>query len=326
MSDDIVAKMKAAADAAIQSATPAEEEAPAEEVTETTLAAKDEEAGEAAEAAEGTEDGPEETEAPAEEEEEVPPTRDIAEEILAVRQAADRRIRQAEARARELEAKLEKAQETVDMSKKQLVDELFRKLRRAPARTFKEYGFDFQDLIDAGMREGQFHDAPFSEIDELKQQMSELRQERERMQREHEERQHAQMLQQARQQFLGEVSAERFPTLFNLFQDDPEPLWQEAQRIAERHEEQHGEAPDDIDVIRHLESKYKTRLERLNGKVTAAPAGTPNPPKKGAPKTITTKAASETRTAGKPFGQLSSDEQKAALLAAVKKATSQATN
>lgn len=330
MSDDLYARMQAAAKAAIETSAPAEE-APAEEP-----AADEPAVAEAAEAAvvddeqpivEAQADG--ETGEPAEEaaeepEEEAQP--DIADQILAVRQAAERRVRQAEARARELEAKLEKADERVNMSRKEVVEDIFRKLRRAPARTFKEFGFDFQELIDAGMREGQFHDGTFSEIDEVKQQIRELQKEREELRAQKEEQQHHQMLREARNEFLGQVSERDYPTLFNMFQDDPEPLWIEAQRIAELHEQQHGEAPDDRAVIRHLEAKYKARLERLSGKAAPAAVSSPAAKKPTAAKTISTKAASETRTAGKPFGQLSAEEQRAALVAAVNKSKQAATN
>lgn len=330
MSDDLYARMQAAAKAAIETSAPAEEsapEAPAEETA--TLEASDAPAAdeqpveaEAPAGDETAEAAPEETE---EETEEAQP--DIADQILAVRQAAERRVRQAEARARELEAKLEKADERVNMSRKEVVEDIFRKLRRAPARTFKEFGFDFQELIDAGMREGQFHDGTFSEIDEVKQQIRELQKEREELRAQKEEQQQRQMLQEARREFLGQVSEREYPTLFNMFQDDPEPLWIEAQRIAELHEEQHGEAPDDRAVIRHLEAKYKARLERLSGKAApAAATSTPAAKKPAGAKTISTKAASETRTAGKPFGQLSAEEQRAALVAAVNKSKQAATN
>lgn len=329
MSDDLYARMQAAAKAAIETSAPAEEaapEAPAEETA--TLEASDAPAAdeqpieaEAQAGEEGEESAAEETE---EETEEAKP--DIADQILAVRQAAERRVRQAESRARELEAKLEKADERVNMSRKEVVEDIFRKLRRAPARTFKEFGFDFQELIDAGMREGQFHDGTFSEIDEVKQQIRELQKEREELRAQKEEQQQRQMLQEARREFLGQVSEREYPTLFNMFQDDPEPLWIEAQRIAELHEEQHGEAPDDRAVIRHLESKYKARLERLSGKAAPAAVSSPAAKKTGSAKTISTKAASETRTAGKPFGQLSAEEQRAALVAAVNKSKQAATN
>jgi len=330
MSDDLYARMQAAAKAAIETSAPAEEAAPEAQAEETaTLEASDAPAAdeqpveaEAQAGEETAEAAPEEAEEETEEEQP-----DVADQILAVRQAAERRVRQAEARARELEAKLEKADERVNMSRKEVVEDIFRKLRRAPARTFKEFGFDFQELIDAGMREGQFHDGTFSEIDEVKQQIRELQKEREELRAQKEEQQQRQMLQEARREFLGQVSEREYPTLFNMFQDDPEPLWIEAQRIAELHEEQHGEAPDDRAVIRHLEAKYKARLERLSGKAApAAATSTPAAKKPAGAKTISTKAASETRTAGKPFGQLSAEEQRAALVAAVNKSKQAATN
>jgi hypothetical protein len=328
MSDELYAKMKAAADTAIQAATPAEDSGESADAAapeeSSTLGGDAPAAEEQPVEAEAQADEGEVTEA-ADEEADEPEQEDLADQILAVRQAADRRVRQAEGRARELEAKLEKMTERVEMSRKEVVEELFKKLRRAPARTFKEHGFEFQDLIDAGMREGQFHDGAFGELDEVRAQIRELQKEREEMQRARQEQEEHKAYQSARREFLGQVSEKQFPTLYNMFQDDPEPLWIEAQRIAEQHEEQHGEAPEDMAVIQYLEKKYRARLERLSGKAPSAPA-VAAAGKKPAPKTISTKAASESRTAGKPFGQLSSEEQRAALVAAVKKATSQATN
>jgi hypothetical protein len=328
VSDDLYARMNAAASEAIKAATPAESgdetvavEAAAEEQPEAT----EPDAAEAGEAEEVSEESEaEEAQAAEAEEEEPAAERDIADEILAVRQAAERRVRQAESRMRELEAKLAKSDERVQQTQKQVVDEIFKRLRRAPARTFKEFGFEFQDLIDAGMREGQMHEGAFGEIDEVRQELKALREERESMRRETEERQMQSQLAEARTSFLRQVSKDQFPTLFNMFEDDVESLWQEAMSVAESHESQHGEQPEDIDVLRYLEDKYKRKLSRLGAAPAAAPA--PVSAQKKGVKTISTKAASETRTAGKPFGQLDADQQKAALLAAVKKATSQPAN
>ena len=325
MSDDLYARMNAAASEAIKSATPedsgdavqaAPEEQP-ETLEEPQAESEVEGEGDEAEKVEEPEAAPEEAEAAEEES-------DIADEILAVRQAAERRVRSAETKVRELQAKLQESEKRVEHVQRQVVDEIFKRLRRSPARTFKEFGFDFQDLIDAGMREGQMHEGAFGEIDEVRQEIRALREERERMREEAESRNAQVQLAEARTSFLRQVSKDKFPTLYNMFEDDVESLWSEAMSVAEAHEEQHGEPPEDMAVIRYLEDKYKRKLSRLG----AAPAATPaqvSQPKK-AVKTISTKAASETRTAGKPFGQLDADQQKAALLAAVKKATSQSTN
>lgn len=325
MSDDLYARMQAAANEAIKSATPPEaDEAPVEEPA--TEAPAEEPAPDGAEAPPDTEPVEAEASEAEDEEETDAPEADIAAEILQVRQAAERRVRAAEAKVRDLEAKLAKSDEKVHHTQKQVIDDLFKKLRRAPARTFKEFGYEFQDLIDAGMREGQFHEGPFSEIDEVREEIKALREERERMRQEAEERQAQSQLAEARTSFLRQVSKDKFPTLFSLFEDDVDSLWQEAISVAEAHESQHGEQPEDLAVIQYLEAKYKKKLAKMGVSHAATPAASPAPMKKGSPKTISTKAASETRTAGKPFGQLNADEQKAALLAAVKKATSQATN
>lgn len=328
MSDDLYARMNAAASEAIKSAggsggedepaaTVEEALAAADESSETTEEPTVEAAEDAEQADEDAEGEPEAESAEADE--------DIADQIIAVRQAAERRVRAAEGKVRELEAKLAKSDERVEQVQRHVIDEIFKRLRRAPARTFKEFGFEFQDLIDAGMREGQMHEGAFGEIDEVKQEIKALREERERMRQETEERQMQAQLAEARTTFLRQVSKDKFPTLYNMFEDDVESLWSEAISVAERYEEQNGEQPEDIQVIRYLEEKYRRKLSRLGG----APAASQAPvaaAKKSSPKTISTKAASETRTAGKPFGQLSAEEQKVALLAAVKKATSQATN
>ncbi len=325
MSDDLVSKMKAAADAAIQSATPensndGEAEAAVEETVE---AASEQDEAAVEEPSEGTEEDSEETEVEAAAPDESDDDEDAADQILAVRQAAERKVRSAEAKVRELEMKLQRAGEYVEQSKKQIVDEIFKKLRRAPARTFQEFGFEFQDLIDAGMREGQFSDGPMNEIDELRQEMRAIKEERERAREEQEHRAAQQQMASAKQSFLGLVSKNDFPTLYNMFQDSPGDLWNEALAIAESHAERTGNPPSDIQVVKHLEQKYAAKLKRLG--VASAPTA-PAAPKKAMAKTLSTKAASETRTAGKPFGQLDADQQKAALLAAVKKATSQAAN
>ena len=314
MSDDLVAKMRAAASSAIAEADAAAEtsapepEAPVAEpeAAPDAPAVEAEEETVEAEAAEG------EPEAEAEEPEADQP--DYAEQVLAIRKQAEARVRKAETYARQLEEKLQYAAKYIEQSKKEVAEDIFKKLRRAPARTFKEFGFDFQELIDAGMREGS-NDQSFGELDEVRKEIAELRREREEAMQERQMAMQERQLHEARHEFLSQVKKTEFPTLFNMFSDDTEALWDEAIRVAERHEAKYGEAPEDIEVIRALERKYAERVKRFGGTVATkaeAPAA-----KKPAAKTLSTKAASETRTAGKPFGQLSRDEQKAALLAAV---------
>lgn len=314
MSEDLVAKMKAAASSAIAEAdAAAETAAPEPEATvedpaadETTAVEAEEESVEAEAAEAEPEAGADEVEA-----DEQP---DYAEQVLAVRKQAEARVRKAENYARQLEEKLQYAAKYIEHSKKEVAEDIFKKLRRAPARTFKEFGFDFQELIDAGMREGS-NDQSFGELDDVRKEIAELRREREEAAAERQAMLQQRQLSDARHEFLSQVKKTEFPALFNMFSDDTEALWEEAIRVAERHEERYGEAPEDIEVIRALEKKYAERVKRFGGTVASkaeAPAA-----KKPAAKTLSTKAASETRTAGKPFGQLSADEQKAALLAAV---------
>ena len=323
MSDDLVSKMKAAADAAIQSATPAESnDGEAEASADESLEAAPEQDETAAEEPTDGEEPSEEVEAEAAESEPAD-DEDVADQILAVRQAAERKVRSAESKVRELESQLKRAGEYIEQSKKQVVEEIFKKLRRAPARTFQEFGFEFQDLIDAGMREGQFSDGPMNEIDELRQEMRAIKEERERARQEQEHQTSQRQMMEAKQSFLGLVSKNAFPTLYSMFEDSPGDLWNEAIAIAESHSERTGQTPSDIQVVKYLEQKYAAKMKRLG----VAPASAASAaPKKAMAKTLSTKAASETRTAGKPFGQLDADQQKAALLAAVKKATTQAAN
>ena len=327
MSDDLVSKMKAAADAAIQSATPAESnDGEAEASADESLEAAPEQDEAAAEEPTDGEEPSEEVEAEAEAAEpESADDEDVADQILAVRQAAERKVRSAESKVRELESQLKRAGEYIEQSKKQVVEEIFKKLRRAPARTFQEFGFEFQDLIDAGMREGQFSDGPMNEIDELRQEMRAIKEDRERARQEQEHQTSQRQMMEAKQSFLGLVSKNAFPTLYSMFEDSPGDLWNEAIAIAESHSQRTGQTPSDIQVVKYLEQKYAAKMKRL-GVAPAAAAAASAAPKKAMAKTLSTKAASETRTAGKPFGQLDADQQKAALLAAVKKATTQAAN
>lgn len=322
MSDDLVTKMQAAADAVIQSANP-EDSGSDEEGQETQDATGEDgqeyqeadatgEDGEAVEAS-ASEDG--ETDGAAEE--------DAADQILAVRQSADRKVRAAESKVRDLESKLQRAGQYIEQSKRQVADDIFKKLRRAPAKTFKEFGFEFQDLIDAGIREGQSAEGPMNEIDELRQEMRGMKEERMRAKEADASRAAQSQVAEAKQSFLGMVSKNEFPTLYGLFEDSPGDLWNEAVAIARDHESRTGRAPDDKQVVKYLEQKYATKMKRFG--VASAPVA-PALAKKPMPRTLSTKAASETRTAGKPFGQLDADQQKAALLAAVKKATLQPAN
>ena len=319
MSDDLVTKMKQAADAAIASqssnedslsASSSEAEAPAEETPE--------EGSSSAEAASGGEEagGDEEEAAP---ETKAEPAED--DEFMFIRRQQEKRVQKAELRAKELESKLSQVTEEVDRTRKQVAEDIFKKLRRKPIATFKEFGLEFQDLIDAGIRETQgTDDRVVTEIDELRAELRELKDERKALKEKDEQASMQRQYEEARNQFLDMVTKKDFPTLYNMFEDDPDALWVEAQRIAEKVAESDDEI-DDMDVIKMLEEKYRARLKKLGGGTLVSAA-----PKKGAPKTLTTKAASEVRTTGKPFGQLSADEQKEALKAAVKKALNQAPN
>lgn len=315
MSDDLFAKMKAAADTAITESTPAESEQSDESVEadapEEQLEAPAEEASE--------------PEAPAEEpSEEAPPVAEASdssgddESIAIIQRQAERRVRQIESKAKLLEKQLAEATHQNEKTREQVAQDIFKKLRRKPAATFKEFGFDFQDLIDAGIRETSGgDDRVVSEIDELREELRALKKDREEMGRIESEKAEVAKLEGARNEFLGMVTKNQFPSLYEWFKDDPHALWDEACRIAEAQGE---DDVDDIQVIQHLEKKYRERLSRFNATPLQASQ------KKQPAKTLSTKAASETRTAGKPFGQLDADQQKAALLAAVKKATSQPAN
>lgn len=312
MSDDLISKMRAAADTVIsaQSSDSAEEaqEESSEESLSTEGEASSEDGADAVEAEEATEEA---------EPEEDPDDAGV----VAIRRQAERRIVRAEARTRELEAQLEQASSQNEKTRSQVAEDIFKKLRRRPVSTFKEFGFEFQDLIDAGIREttGQ-DDRVTSEIDELRGELRELRREREEIKKGEQHAADKQKQAAARGDFLGMVTKRDFPTLYNLFEDDPEALWGEAQRLATSMAA-NGDDISDTLVIRMLDKKYRDRLVRAGG----AAAGKDSP-KRQASKTLSTKAASEVRTSGKPFGQLSADEQKAALQAAVKKALNQSPN
>ena len=321
MSDDLVSKMRQAADAVISSNQPADD-VPLGKSTEQEPEKAEADAAEAEEASEATEEAAEASDEGEADEGVSEPAKDSDDdEFMLIRRQQEKRVQKAELRAKELESKLAQVTEEVDRTKKQVAEDIFKKLRRKPIATFKEFGLEFQDLIDAGIRETQgTDDRVVSEIDELRAELRELREERKAIKEREEEASMQRQYQEARNQFLDMVTKKDFPTLYNMFEDDPDALWVEAQRIAEKVAEQDDEI-DDLEVIKMLEEKYRNRLKKLGGGTPVAAA-----PKKGAPKTLTTKAASEVRTTGKPFGQLSTDEQKEALKAAVKKALNQAPN
>ena len=311
MSDDLVTKMRAAVDQ-VSAATATDDDTPLRAAPEGETAEEKPEETESQEpAAEvAAEDAP--AEEPAEE-----PEAKAAEDddVLIIRKQAERKVAKAEARVKELQGKLEEAVAQNDKTKQQVAEDIFKKLRRKPISTFKEFGLEFQDLIDAGLREmNGSDDRVVSEIDELREELRSIKQEREELKAREEEKAQERAYAEARNEFLDKVTKKQFPTLYNLFEDDPEALWQEAQRIAERLATEDDDI-DDVEVIQMLEEKYRARLKRAGGGL-----GTPAAEKKPQPKTITTKAASEVRTTGKPFGQLSADEQKEALKAAVKQA------
>jgi hypothetical protein len=317
MSDDLITKMRQAADAAIGS-NAGSDEAP-QESSEAESAEAEPTEGESVEA-ESAEQQDEASEESGADTEEKPKDHDD-DEFMLIRRQQEKRVQKAELRAKDLEAKLAAATEEVDRTRKQVAEDIFKKLRRKPIATFKEFGVEFQDLIDAGIRETQgTDDRVVTEIDELRAELRELREERKAVKDREEEATVQRQYQEARNQFLDMVTKKDFPTLYNMFEDDPDALWVEAQRIAEKVAER-DEDIDDIEVIKMLEDKYRARLKKLGGGAQVAAA-----PKKGAPKTLSTKAASEVRTTGKPFGQLSAEEQKEALKAAVKKALNQAPN
>lgn len=321
MSEDLVSKMRQAADAVISSNQPADD-VPLGRSAEQEPEKAEAGAAEAEETSDTTDEAAEASDEGEADEEVSEPAKDSDDdEFMLIRRQQEKRVQKAELRAKELESKLAQATEEVDRTRKQVAEDIFKKLRRKPIATFKEFGLEFQDLIDAGIRETQgTDDRVVSEIDELRNELRELREERKAVKEREEEASMQRQYQEARNQFLDMVTKKDFPTLYNMFEDDPDALWVEAQRIAEKVAEQDDEI-DDLQVIKMLEDKYRTRLRKLGGGAQVAAA-----PKKGAPKTLTTKAASEVRTTGKPFGQLSMDEQKEALKAAVKKALNQAPN
>jgi hypothetical protein len=314
--DELTSKLIAAADVALKESASNngdDGDDSSSEVTETASASPDEPSSTGS----SDDDDSVEAEAGAEaSDEDAPAPADLVDEILAVRSSAERKVRKAEHRVAALEAQLEKAGQAIEQSKQQMVNELFKKLRRAPAKTFQEYGFSFQDLIDAGIREGNGEDSRFADgFDELKQEIQFLKKEREESLRQQETQTQRAQMQQARTEFLSQVDKSKFPTLYSMFYDDRDALWREAISVAQTHERQHGVPPEDSKVIKYLEEKYKARVARLGGGTAE-----PTTAKKPVAKSLSTKASSETRTSGKPFGQLSAEEQREVLLAAAKKA------
>lgn len=315
--DELTSKLIAAADVALKESASNngdDGDDSSSEVTETASASPDEPSSTSSA---DDDDDSVEAEAGAEaSDEDAPAPADLVDEILAVRSSAERKVRKAEHRVAALEAQLEKAGQAIEQSKQQMVNELFKKLRRAPAKTFQEYGFSFQDLIDAGIREGNGEDSRFADgFDELKQEIQFLKKEREESLRQQETQTQRAQMQQARTEFLSQVDKSKFPTLYSMFYDDRDALWREAISVAQTHERQHGVPPEDSKVIKYLEEKYKARVARLGGGTAE-----PTTAKKPVAKSLSTKASSETRTSGKPFGQLSAEEQREVLLAAAKKA------
>lgn len=315
--DELTSKLIAAADTALKESASADGDDgddSSSEVVETASASPEEPSSAASS---DDDDDSVETAAVAEDsDEDAPSQADVVDEIFAVRASAERKVRKAEHRVAALEAQLEKAGQAIEQTKQQMISELFKKLRRAPAKTFQEHGFDFQDLIDAGMREGNREDSRFADgFDELKQEIQFLKKEREESLRQQETQTQRAQMQQARTEFLSQVDKSKFPTLYSMFYDDRDALWREAISVAQTHERQHGVPPEDSKVIKYLEEKYKARVARLGGGTTE-----PTPAKKPVAKSLSTKASSETRTSGKPFGQLSAEEQREVLLAAAKKA------
>lgn len=313
MSDDLVSKMRAAVDQARAASETSSDDVPLRAAPE-----ESEESSPETEEQEGLASEEPAVEAASEEEAEVKEKEApeaVDEDIIFIKKQAERRAVKAEAKARDLEAKLQAATEQNEKTRHQVADDIFKKLRRKPIATFKEFGLEFQDLIDAGIRETQgTDDRVVTEIDELRNELRELKKEREDVKLREQEQAEQKILVEARNDFLDKVTKKQFPTLYNLFEDDPDALWQEAQRVADRMASDGDDDIDDVEVIHMLEEKYRARLRR------AGVGGAAATEKKAQPKTITTKAASEVRTTGKPFGQLSPDDQKAALNAAVKQA------
>lgn len=340
--DDLLARMNAAATQAISAAQkeqPAAETAATEPATEAAEAPAQEEAAQldgaddsgSAPAEGGVDDAGEATEASAETpaEASAAETKDIADEILSVRKAANRRVLAAEKRVAALEAELKQLRASPntssDEARKQIVEDVFNKLRRSPARFFEEHGHKFQDFIDAAIREGESRNSPLgAEFDELRDEMRALRAEREEMRKQRELEERKVNEGRAKNQFLSMVKKTEFPTLFAMFQGSEDRLYAEAVQVAEAHQHQHGEAPSAHAIIKYLESQYAERIKRATGSSSAAPAAEAKKPT--APKTLTTKAVSESRGAGKPFGQLGRDEQRDALLKAVAQASSRTAN
>ena len=152
MSDDLVSKMRAAVDqvrvaTATDDDTPLQASAP-EEAEEQSEAAEQEQA-EPSDTTGELESKADETEEEAKEEKAAEPDEDL----LFVRKQAERKVAKAEARVRDLQSQLEAATQQNEKTKQQVAEDIFKKLRRKPISTFKEFGLEFQDLIDAGLRE-----------------------------------------------------------------------------------------------------------------------------------------------------------------------------
>lgn len=211
-----------------------------------------------------------------------------------------------------------------------------RRFQESPTEAIRELAKDPQDIVDAVVKEGtpewKMIRALQSELEATKAKTSEfdkVRSELESWRKEQEAEKQRAMVEQIRSQFLSEhASPEKLPYTYARY-DSPEEVFEKANALAvqwQRSGLKLGVDFDRNDVAEYLEMQSKKKLSSL-GIAPQQASGVAGKSAGSAPKvlangsrTLSAATGSERRTSPKPIGEMTPEEERAALLEAVRDA------
>jgi hypothetical protein len=195
------------------------------------------------------------------------------------------------------------------------LDGFKRKLAQSPLTALQELGVNLDEFTQAAIEENTPQSRMLSQMKAMEDRINAF----ERQRQEFEQKQQAQHEERVRfeqdQAFCSIITPDDYPSLHELFRDDPYALIREADALATQLI-RNGANPDDLDdtdLADYLEEKHAKTVMRIKGRAAAQRTAQPLP-SKGRPKSPSQSFASSTDIGEqKNFWDLSAGEQDALL-------------
>lgn len=195
------------------------------------------------------------------------------------------------------------------------IDGFKKKLATSPLTALQELGVDLDSFTQAAIEENTPQSRMLAQMRAMEEKLQAFEKHREELEAKQRQAEEQRVKYEQDQAFCSIVTPDDYPSLHELFQDDPYALIREADALATRLISE-GNNPDDIedsDLADILEQKYARTMMRIKGRDEARRTAQPLPVK-GRPRAPSQTSASDTSIGlQKNFWDLSASEQDALL-------------